>query len=95
MADTRLLLAGLEEYHQLLDRHILELQTEYDSLLNVWSAFSSVYEGDAADQFKTGWTRTDFNFKDYIEATRKISKMLEDRISALRDANREEGGMGF
>ena len=95
MADSRLLLQGLQDYHQLLERHVIELQAEYDSLLRIWSAFSSVYEGDAADQFKAGWMRTDLNFKDYINATRKISMMLEDRIEALRDANREEGGLGF
>ena len=91
MADSRILLAGLEEYRRTLDTHLSKLKSEYQNLDNTWRRFSSVYEGDAADQFRAGWQRTTQRFQEYIDHTHKISIMLDERISALRDANRTEG----
>ena len=93
MADSRILLAGLREYHVSLERHLAQLRTEFDSLQNRWYAFSTVYEGDAADQFRAGWLRTVSRFQEYINQTQQISSILEKRIERLEEANRTESGL--
>ena len=93
VADTRILLAGLEEYHRVLGRHVSQLSSEFQGLSSVWQRFAAVYEGDAADQFKHGWIRTTAMFQEYLEQTHQISGMLDERIDALRQANRTEGGL--
>jgi len=91
MADTRILLSGLEEYHRVLGQHVSELMGEFQGLSGRWQQFSAVYDGNAADQFREGWTRTSQRFDEYIEQTRQISAMLGDRIEDLRDADRTMG----
>ncbi|MBK9926324.1 MAG: WXG100 family type VII secretion target [Anaerolineales bacterium] len=93
MADTRVLLSGLEEYHRVLGMHLSKLTAEFQQLDNTWRNFSAVYEGEAADQFREGWIRTTQRFQEYIEQTQKISMVLNERIEHLREANRSEGGL--
>lgn len=91
MADTRRLLAGLREYHQTLSRHLGVLSTEYLQLERRYQALSPVYEGDAADQFKLGWSRTHSTFREYIDRGEVIRRLLSERIEALENANRPDG----
>lgn len=93
MADTRVLVAGLEEYHRVLGQHASRLSSEFQSLSSVWQHFAAVYEGDAADQFKGGWIRTTSMFDEYLEQTHRIGEVLSARIEALREANRTEDGL--
>jgi uncharacterized protein YukE len=91
--DSRILLRGLEEYNRVLERHSSMLKMEFDHLDSRWQQFSSVYEGEAADQFRAGWIRTTQNFQEYIEQTERIRVLLRERIDALRDADRAESGL--
>lgn len=93
MADTRQLLSGLIEYRAALERHLQSLRQEYDGLDIRWRSFGAVYEGDAADQFKYGWDRTTHRFLYYLERTQAISRVLDERIEALRAVNQEEGSL--
>ena len=93
MTDSRILLAGLEEYHRVLGKHLSNLAGEFQQLDNSWRQFSAVYEGDAADQFREGWIRTAQRFQEYIEQTQKISVLLDERIEQLRAVNKTEGGL--
>lgn len=93
MADSRMLLAGLEEYHRVLGEHLAQLTEEYQQLDNNWRQFNVVSEGDYADQFRSGWIRTSQRFQEYINQTQKISAVLDERIEHLRRLNRSEGGM--
>jgi hypothetical protein len=92
MADSRVLLAGLEEYHSILIRHLSQLTAEYQQLDNNWRQFNAVSEGDYADQFRAGWARTAQRFQEYIDQTQKISVVLQERIEHLRRVNQSEGG---
>jgi len=92
VADTRILLAGLEEYRKVLGRHLSNLTAEFQHLDNTWRQFSGVYEGNAADQFRAGWVRTSQRFQEYIEQTQTISGLLDERIEQLRQADRPESG---
>ena len=93
MADTRILLAGLEEYHRVLGRHVSQLSSEFQTLDSIWRRFAAVDDGDADEKFKHGWIRTTAMFQEYLEQTHRISEMLDARIDALRQANRTEGGL--
>lgn len=93
MADTRVLLKGLEEYSRALEQHSMLLKLEYNSLDVRWQMFSRVYEGDSADQFRAGWLRTSQNFQDYMNQTEQIKRILDERIEALREANKTEDGL--
>jgi hypothetical protein len=91
MADTRILLQGLIDYRSSLERHLSSLQTEFRTVQSRWRAFSSVFAGDAADEFKPGWTQTEARFDEYLARTTAIARMLDERIESLREANRREG----
>lgn len=87
VVNTSVLLAGLEEYHKRLTLHVEQLEQEYQQLERRWVAFSAVYEGNAADQFRAGWRRTVDGFRTYVDQSQHISKVLEERIIALREVN--------
>lgn len=93
MANSRILLAGLEEYRRVLGQHLSKLTAEYQQLDNSWRQFSVVYEGNAADQFREGWIRTSQRFQEYIEQAQKISAVLDERIESLRAVNQTEDGL--
>lgn len=92
-ANTAILLTGLEEYQKRLLRHLSQLEQEYQQLERRWQAFSAVYEGTAAEQFRAGWQRTAQGFRSYVEQGRSINTILEERITSLREANRAEGNI--
>ena len=91
--DARVLLQGLEEYNRALEHHAVMLKLQFHYLDSHWQQFSSNYEGDAADQFRAGWIRTTRNFTEYIDQTDRIQKLLEERIEALRQADKTESGL--
>lgn len=93
MADSRVLLAGLEEYHRVLERHLSQLTAEFQQLDTAWRQFNAVSEGDYAEQFRAGWTRTTDRFQEYMEQTQKISGVLDERIEHLRQVNKTEAGL--
>ena len=91
--DPRVLLQGLQEYSRALERHTVMLKIQFNDLDSHWRQFSSVYEGDAADQFRAGWSRTSQNFTEYIEQTDRIQRILKERIAFLREADKTESGL--
>ena len=91
--DARILLKGLEEYRAVLEQHSSLLKIEFDNVDSHWQQFSSAYEGEAADQFRANWIRTTENFKEYIEQTDRIQRLLGERIEALRAADRPGSGL--
>jgi hypothetical protein len=93
VADSRILLAGLEEYRRVSGQHLSQLITEFQQLDNTWRQFSAVAEGDYADQFRAGWIRTSERFQEYIEQTQRICALLDERIEHLRNLNKTEDGL--
>jgi len=86
--DSRVLLAGLQEYQRVLEKHLSSLINEFQQLDNSWRQFSSVYEGTAADEFRAGWMRTAQRFQEYIDQTQKIKTFLEKGIEDLSEVDR-------
>ena len=93
MTDSRILLAGLEEYRSVLERHLSRLTAEYHQLDNTWRQFNDASEGDYANQFRSGWIRTSQRFQEYIEQPQQISIVLDERIEHLRKLNQFEDGL--
>lgn len=93
MSDSRLLLAGLLEYRNSLERHLGQVTAEYQQVEGRWRAFNAVSEGDYAEQFRSGWMKTESRFRTYINQSQKIKALLNDRISDLEALNRQESGL--
>lgn len=91
--DTRIFLAGLRDYAGALTRHAGDLEHEFRDLSGVWSAFSETYEGTGADLFRSHWSRTEQAFREYIEQSRKIRSLLEERTEALAKLDAEAPGL--
>lgn len=90
MSDTKILLQGLNNYHKSLNEHIDQLRKNFQTLESRWRDFNSVSEGHYAEQFKTGWLKTEAQFKQYIKRTEKIAKILDERINDLKLLNQAE-----
>ncbi len=88
MADATRLLSGLRAYRDSLDRHARSLQREYQQLNGRWRALQRVYEGRAAKEFHAHWGRTDQVFSDYLAASQRVRRLLDERISALERLDR-------
>ncbi|MBP0011514.1 MAG: hypothetical protein J7545_21030 [Roseofilum sp. SBFL] len=69
------------------------MNSEYAQLEQRWRAFNAVSEGNYANQFRSGWLKTDARFKDYINQSQKIKAFLDERIDALEAVNRSEGSL--
>lgn len=93
MADSRILLAGLEEYYRVLERHLAQLAADFQQLDTSWRQFNAVSEGDYAEQFRAGWIRTSDRFQEYLEQTQKISEVLDERVDHLRNLNKTEASL--
>lgn len=91
--NSQTLLIGLIEYRDSLERHLSRLSPEYDLLATRWRAFSSVAEGDYAEQFRGGWLKTSSRFEDYINRSTQIKAMLDRRIADLEALNRPTGDL--
>ena len=91
MADSKQLLAGLEDYQKALKLHAERMDVEFTHLLKVWESLYEHFQGNAADEFEPVWNGTSKMMKDYFEHTRVLSRVLEERIDELREFDRTIG----
>jgi uncharacterized protein YukE len=89
------LIAGLEDYLEGLRKHRKVLQSVRESTGRKYRALNAVWGGKAARSLHAQWSRTGAWFEDYLTRTNRLAKLLEERIEALRKANKEEFGMGL
>ncbi len=74
---------GLQEYHSGLNRHVGQLEHDFENIEGRFMALSREYEGQAAEEFRNAWSQTASWFRDYINQTRQLSDVLEERTRAL------------
>ena len=88
--NATVLLAGLREYHKSLEKHLRTLEEEYRQVERYWRRFDSVYDGNAAREFRQNWQQTAAAFSEYQNRGQAIKRILEERIAALErlDAGR-------
>jgi hypothetical protein len=91
MMDTRALLAGLEAYRDSLDRHVASLHLDFDEVGRAWLNLDECFAGSSADEFRPIWEGTAQQFRDYVDHTSGILRILGDRIESLREADRPTG----
>lgn len=91
MADTRVLLAGLQAFSTSFRRHAQQIGEDYHHLHQSFLRLSFTFQGDAADEFYARWTRTSEVFREFIDKSDKMNQLLLESIQALTEANRPEG----
>lgn len=91
MHDQRLLLAGLTNYRDSLDKHLVSLQDEFARIRTAWYTLREVFHGNAADEFEPVWQGTLTAFQHYQEDGQRIRHVLAQRIDALQDFEKTEG----
>jgi uncharacterized protein YukE len=91
MADVTRLINALQGYSHELDRHNARVSQAYAELQRALERLNGVYEGVAAREFKAHWSRTTRGLKEYSDGSRAIRRLLEERLAALKAADRATG----
>lgn len=86
--NVTLLLARLNSYAEALQRHNVAVTRAYENALESLTRLRQVYAGAAADDFMAHWDRTTAALEHYVEGSRRLSEILEERIATLRKADR-------
>ena len=71
-------------------RHSTRLAESFDQLTQALARLSQVYEGAGASDFKAHFARTQAGLEEYLEGTRSIQRILQDRIDRLAEADRAD-----
>ena len=87
-ANVTELVRRLTRYLEALERHNLAIQRAYESAMESLAHLRKVYAGAAADDFMSHWERTSEALDRYMQGSRSIKAVLEERLSALREADR-------
>jgi uncharacterized protein YukE len=88
MPDMTALLAGLEDYHESLVRHIDQVRQDFIRVENAWACLDECFAGQAADEFRAVWEAASQRFREYVDRTADIQTILSHRIESLREADR-------
>ena len=84
MADQSNLLLDLQEYRAALAKHLNQFQGSLPELNKRWYALNSVYEGDAAEEFKSNWKRTAEWLQNHVHEVENMLVVLDEHIQALQ-----------
>lgn len=91
MHDQRRLLAGLNNYRDGLDKHLLALQEDFERIRASWYLLREMFHGNAADEFEPVWEGTLSAFQHYQNDGASIREILNQRITALQDFENSTG----
>ena len=91
MADVTQLVNALERYSRELERHNAKVAEAYGRLERSLQKLGRVYEGTAAREFQSHWLRTKRGLTEYNRGSHNISRLLDERLAALKAADRPEG----
>ena len=91
MADVTQLVRALESYSRELERHNAKVAAAYSRLEHSLSKLNGVYEGTAAREFQSHWHKTKSGLAEYNRGSQAISRLLKERVAALKAADRPDG----
>ena len=91
MADVTQLIRALEGYSRELKRHNAQVSRAYSQLEKSLSKLGGVYEGVAAREFQSHWQKTKSGLAEYNRGAQSISRLLNERLTALKAADRPDG----
>lgn len=90
-ANVTLLVNRLAHYLETLDRHNAAIQQAYDHACESLANLQRVWGGEAAQDFYTRFGSTTEAMERYLEGSRRVREVLEQRLSTLRQADRPVG----
>lgn len=85
--DLDILRQGLIEYRQSLLANHRTLRVDYDQIQGTFLHLNSVYEGQAAETFKSAGRATAEWFEGYLTETQLLIQLLDERLEALEQAS--------
>lgn len=86
-SDVSTLVARLTLYSQALERHNLDVQHAYDTVLGSLRSLRSEYGGEAADEFFEHWDRTCDDLEKYLQGAGRMKAALDAHVAQLRHAD--------
>lgn len=90
--DVTVLIQRLTSYSEALERHNVAIQRAYDQAQESLSHLRQIYAGAAAADFMAHWDRTTEALEQYLRGARGIKATLDERLVALREADRPMSG---
>lgn len=91
MSNTRILADKMQTYHKTVEKHLTQVDSEFQRLHQRWLRLRQNFAGDSADEFRPVWEGTERMFREYSEAASQIQRILAKRIEDMKDVNRREG----
>lgn len=86
--DVTVLVTRLTHYLETLDRHNRSIQQAYDRACESLANLQRVWGGEAARDFYAHFGSTTEALERYLEGSKGIRAVLEERLAALREADR-------
>lgn len=83
MSNATELHRALDDFQDILNRHLILLREEDAALQAAWFSLRDVYQGDGADVFEAAFLRARQTLTAYQTAGETISPILRERIDAL------------
>ena len=84
MSDPTVLGALLADYAAALDAHLVAVREEFSHVERAWVGLSDVYEGEAAEQFRSVFLGTAERMRAYDTDAAALLRLLHERLAALR-----------
>ena len=94
MPDMRVLIAGLDAYRMAVDHQVDTVRDGFLEVERAWRLLDECFRGDAADEFRPIWLQTERRFREYVERTTVLTRVLGVSIDDLRRANLPTGLSG-
>jgi len=88
VTDITRLTTLLGDYAASLDAHLGRVREEFDQLHRAWRALSDVYEGAAADQFRSVFEATAARMQNYEQDATALLGVLRGGIDNARQLDR-------
>lgn len=85
MSDVTALRTLLGDYAAALEAHLITVREEFSHLERAWVGLSDVYQGDAAEQFRSVFLGTADRMRTYDTDASALLGLLQQRIGALRN----------
>lgn len=90
MTDVTALSGLLTDYAGALEGHLATLREQFSDLERAWAGLSEVYEGSAAEQFRTVFLATTSRMHQYEHDAAILLGVLRQRIGTLQQLDAPE-----
>jgi hypothetical protein len=88
MANPGELAHAIDEYQNALSCHLVSAREYFDNVDRAWVGLSYCYAGQGADEFRPAWEETVRRFREYLDQSAQLAKLLEEKSCQLREVDR-------